>query len=41
MEGVVTLHQQSNFAILVEGSYFGRGRGSSSHGMEWDALELV
>jgi hypothetical protein len=39
--GVVTLHQQSNFATPVEGSYFGRGGGSSSHGMEWDALELV
>jgi hypothetical protein len=40
MEGVVTLHQQLNFATPIEGSYFGRG-GGSSHGLEWDALELV
>jgi hypothetical protein len=38
---VVILHQLPNFTTLVEGSYFGRGGGSSSYGMEWDALELV
>ena len=41
MEGVVTILQQLNFATPVEGSFFERGSGSNTYGLEWDALKLV